>query len=178
MNLYSDVLVKGIFGEIIKVRDSKALSATIIMTYVAIDTMAFLSMAIGKPKNNSTDFISWVDNYLKTDLSQPYQYDGKDMWGARCAKLHSYSSDSDYAQKNKCKIYGYQNGGDHLYVPKESQRLVLISTYRLVSDFGDALISFLRDASKNSDLKNRIDQRLEKVCQQFEIKNEFIKKSY
>lgn len=170
MNLYRDVLVKGIFGEIIKVRDSNALSATIIMIYVAIDTMAFLSMAIGKAKNDSTDFINWVNKYLKTDLSQPYQYDGKDMWGARCAKLHSYSSDSDYAQKNKCKIYGYQNGGNHIYVPKESQRLVLISTHRLVSDFGDSLIAFLRDASKNSDLKDRIDQRLEKVCQQFEIK--------
>jgi hypothetical protein len=43
-NLYNEVLVDGLFGEIIKVRNTEALSATIIMVYVAIDTMGFLSM--------------------------------------------------------------------------------------------------------------------------------------
>jgi len=169
-NIYSDILIKGLFGEIIKVRNAEALSATVIMVYVAIDTMAFLSMPENKVKNGSAEFISWVDKYLKTEPSQPYQYEGKDMWGARCAKLHSYSSESEYAKKNNCKIYGYVKGLNHFYDPTESEKLVIIGIHLLVSDFGDALISFLRDAAKNSDLKTMLDKRLEKVCKQFDIK--------
>jgi len=168
-NVYSDTLVKGLFGEIIKARDAGALSATVIMVYVTIDTMAFLSMPLSKKKNGSTEFIDWVNKYMKTESSQSYQYDGKDMWGARCAKLHSYASESEYAKDNDCKMYGYVNGLNHFYNPQESERLVLIGIHRLVSDFGDALISFLRDASKNTDLKYTLDKRLEKVCRQFDI---------
>lgn len=173
MTIYEDVLIKGMLAQIVKVKDSEALSATVIMIYVAIDTMGFLSMPAEKEKNGSVDFIEWVDKYLKTDSSQPYQYMGKDMWGARCAKLHSYSSDSEYAQRNNCKLYGYHNGSDHLYAPKESEKLVLISVYRLFNDFCGALASFLEAASKNTDLKVLIDQRLERVCQQFDIKDRF-----
>ena len=168
-NLYNDILVKGIFGEIIKVRNAEALSATIIMVYVAIDTMGFLSMPQKNKKNGSVEFIDWVNKYLKTDPTQPYQYDGREMWGARCAKLHSYSSESEYANKNNCKIYGYISGMDHFYNPSESERLVIIGIHRLVSDFGDALIAFLRDISKDAELKSRIDSRLEKVCKQFDL---------
>jgi hypothetical protein len=167
--IYNDVLIKGLFGEIIKVRDAEALSATIIMVYVAIDTMAFLSMPTSKKKNGSDEFINWVNKYLKTESSQLYQYDGMDMWGARCAKLHSYASESEYANKNNCKIYGYVSGLNHFYNPRENKRLVLIGMHLLVSDFGDALISFLRDASKNADLKSRIDSRINKVCKQFSL---------
>ena len=169
-NLYSNILVKGLFGEIIKVREANALSATIIMIYVAIDTMAFLSMPLTKKKNGNVEFIEWVNKYLKTETSQPYQYDGKDMWGARCAKLHSYASESEYAKDHNCKLYGYVNGMNYFYNPEESEQLVLIGVHRLVSDFGDALISFLRDAAKNANLKTTLDQRLEKVCEQFDIK--------
>lgn len=91
------------------------------------------------------------------------------MWGARCAKLHSYSSESEYANKNNCKIYGYISGIDPFYNPKESERLVIIGIHRLVSDLRDALIAFLRDISKDSELKSRIDSRLEKICKQFDL---------
>jgi hypothetical protein len=91
------------------------------------------------------------------------------MWGARCAKLHSYASESEYANKNNCKIYGYISGLNHFYDPKESERLVLIGIHLLVKDFGKALISFLRDASRDADLKSRIDTRIQKVNKQFSV---------
>lgn len=174
MSLYSDILVHGICGEIKKVHDAGAMSATVIMIYVAIDTMAFLSMPKTKTRNNRAEFIQWINKYLKTDVSQSYQYRGKDIWAARCAKLHSYSSYSEYAKRNKCKLYGYIDGSDHKYDPKESTSLVLICIPRLVDDFYKAVQYFLSDALKNKTLKNRIDERLSKICQQFNIEYKLI----
>lgn len=171
MSIYSQV-IKSILDEIIKVRDAKAISASVIMTYIAIDTMAFLSMPLDKTKNGNKEFISWVDKYMKTDGMQTYQYSGEDMWAARCGKLHSYSAFSDYANKKSCKLYGYHDGSEHLYNPKESERLVLISANRLVNDFIAGLKAFFRDALKDKALKQKIDSRIKNVYQQFDINQE------
>lgn len=161
-------------GEIIKVRDSGAISATVIMTYVAIDTMAFLSMPLNQTKNGKKEFISWVNKYMKTDEMQSYQYIGKDMYAARCGKLHSYSAFSDYANNNGCKLYGYTGETEHLYNPKESERLVLISVPRLVNDFITGLKNFFQDALKDKTLQQNIDSRIKFVYQQFDINQEEI----
>lgn len=171
MNIYSDVAT-GILKEIIKVRDAGAYSATIIMTYVAIDTMAFLAMPKSKKINSSKEFIGWVDKYMKTDINQSYQYDSKDMWAARCSKLHSYSPYSDFGTRNNCILYGYHDGSDHIFNPKESTRLALISVPRLVQDFAVGLKTFFEDALKDKTLKNRIDSRIEKVNREVNIDND------
>ncbi len=173
MSTYSKV-IKNILDEIIKVRDAGAISATVIMTYVAIDTMAFLSMPLNKTKNGNKEFISWVDRYMKTDQMQSYQYSGEDMWAARCGKLHSYSAASDYAIKKNCKLYGYHDGSEHRYNPKESERLVMISAHRLVEDFIARLRTFFRDALKDEALKQKIDSRIKNVYQQFGFNQEDI----
>jgi hypothetical protein len=131
--------------------------------------MAFLSMPISKTKNGSEDFISWVNKYMKTDIRQNYQYSGKDMWAARCGKLHSYSAFSDYANRKGCKLYGYTDGSNHIYNPKESERLVLISAHRLVNDFITGVKAFFQDALKDKTLKQKIDSRIKGVYLQFDI---------
>lgn len=168
MSTYSKV-IKGILGEIIKVRDAGAMSATVIMTYIAIDTMAFLSMPLDKTKNGNKDFIGWVNKYMKTDDRQSYQYRGEDMWAARCGKLHSYSAFSDFATKEGSKLYSYHDGSEHLYNPKESERLVLISISRLVDDFVVGVHSFFQEALKDNELKQKIDSRITSIYQQFDI---------
>lgn len=171
MSAYSGV-INGILGQIIKVRDAGAISATIIMLYIAIDTMAFLSMPLGKTKNGNKEFIGWVNKYLKTDEKQSYQYNGKDMWAARCGKLHSYSAFSDYGVKEKCKLYGYHDGSEHLFNAEESESLVLISVRRLVNDFIDGLHTFFKEALKDKELKQKIDSRIKNIYQQFDIAQE------
>lgn len=168
MSLYVSV-VQYFIDEISKVQKANALSATVIMIYVAIDAMAFLSMPLGKLKNDSKDFINWVDTYMKADDTQAYQYNGKDMWGARCAKLHSYSSYSEYSENNKCKLYGYWNGEDHKYDPSICNNLIIISIPRLVRDFGKAIQKFIKDISNNTELKKRTDSRIDKISLQFRI---------
>lgn len=158
-----------IIKEIKNVQESEALIATVILTFVSIDTMAYLSMPFDKVKSDSQDFINWVKKYMQTDDDQQYQYDPNEMWAARCGKLHSYSSYSNIAEKKGYKLYGYHDGSSHVYNPQESTKLVLISIPRLVNDFVKAVQAFLRDALKDKNLKKLLDNRITRINQQYEV---------
>ena len=145
--------------EISRAQDAGALVAALAMVFVGIDTMAWISLPIGKDTVTRNDFCSWVDAYLKTDSNQPYQYVGIDVYAARCALLHSYGSLSDLHKKpNPPKAFGYLDNGPHR---ADGSHRVLISIAVLVRDFGEAITKFLRSALQDSDLKSRIDSRID-----------------
>lgn len=168
-HIYEKVIIKGICQDINNIwHKTNSISATVIYIYVALDTMAFLNMDEGQGKNQGTDFRNWVTNYLKTEDNQVYKYDSKDVWGARCAKLHSFSSFSDYAKKNNCNIFGYHDGREHMLHPTV-ERCKLISVPRLLVDFLSAVEAFLLNALQYPAIQKRIDSRITKVCEQFDI---------
>jgi hypothetical protein len=72
--------------------DSGAILAALAMVYVGIDTMALLACPLGKAEQSKGDFILWVDTYLRAEPDSDYQYEGADVYAARCAMLHSYGS--------------------------------------------------------------------------------------
>ncbi len=57
--------VIGLTQEIKRCKEAGATRAAIAMAFICIDTMAFLSLPEGKEKQGKTDFITWVDKYLK-----------------------------------------------------------------------------------------------------------------
>src|SRR5690349_8468007 len=102
--------ILSLLHEIARCQDAGATSAAAVMVYVGIDVMAFLSMPAGQEKQGRADFISWVDAYLRAAAESTYQYDGRDVYGARCAMLHTYSIEADYHQQNpQVKKFGYHN---------------------------------------------------------------------
>ncbi len=123
--------IKSLLKEITKCRDAGAVCATAIMVYISIDVMAFLSMPIGQESQKRQDFIDWVDGYLKADAKSTYQYDGRDVYGARCSMVHTYATEADYHQKNPdVKRFGYHDGGQHAYDPAIDKNLVVIGGFK------------------------------------------------
>jgi hypothetical protein len=53
--------------------------ASIALAFICIDSLANLSMPIGKQKVTRADFKEWVEKYLKAHADQPYQYRSKDV---------------------------------------------------------------------------------------------------
>src|SRR3990167_6392075 len=127
MTIYNK-LVEFTIDELTKIMKTEALISTVTMTFVFIDTFAFLGMPSNQAENTRNDFINWVNTYLKTDCNQEYQYDGKDLYGARCGLLHAFVSISEYATKNNCKYFGYHSGPNHM--PDDQSPLVLLSVNR------------------------------------------------
>lgn len=151
--------------------NANAISPAVLSIYVAIDTMAYLSLPLGKDTQGKTEFINWVERYLKTDLTQSYQYTGKDIYGARCAKLHAFSSNSKYAKDNHCMLYSYSTYKDHtINYPGTKKEYVLISVPLLLSDLEKAINNFCLDIQKDSSLKACVDSRKNGILRILNVK--------
>ena len=144
--------------EIKKCEGAGALRACLLQIYVYIDTLAYFGMPISKSKNTKRDFIDWVDKYLKAEQSQPYQYRGVDVYGARCALLHAFSSEADFHQQNPGTIvFGYSDGGRHCFDPSIDSSLAIIGIPSFINDFIIGVQDFLND------VKGRIADPAEKA---------------
>lgn len=160
--------VSGLIAEIKKCEAAGATTAAVALAFVCIDTMAFLALPAGEDKQGRTDFMAWVDTYLKGDAAQPYQYRGLDVYGARCAMLHAYGSEADYHDKYKdAKKFGYHDGGKHAYDPAVDERLVIIGTASFLNDVVHALGAFLEACKADKELRARVEARLPKVLATF-----------
>ncbi len=147
--------------EISKANGVGATVATLAMIYVGLDTMALLGCPVGKSQTRK-DFIAWVDRYLKADSASVYQYEGVDVYAARCAVLHSYGSVSDLHRKaNPPRKFIYMDNGPHREDVQE--RVVMISVAVLIRDFADAMGRFIEDILADTDLKARVDSRIDSL---------------
>lgn len=160
----------GLIADIQTCEKVGAIMPSVAMTYICIDTMAFLSLPAERQTQGRVDFIAWVDKYLKAHKDQPYQYRGIDVYGARCAVLHAFGSESNYhEQYPDAKRFGYNDGGKHIYEPEKNSSLVLIGTKSLTNDVIHAVGDFVKDCVNDADLRGRVGARLPKVLSTFPI---------
>jgi hypothetical protein len=162
---------RSIMGLIAEIRRCEAASATVAavaMAYVCIDTMAFLSMPAGQSSQTRTDFINWVDKYIKGHPKQPYSYEGKDVYAARCAVLHTFSAEAEqHRQDASIKMFGYHDGGLHALNPKINPRLVIIGTASFLNDVTIAVETFMKDCQVDQALRMRVEGRLHVLLNTF-----------
>lgn len=170
--MYAKIFLESMMKEIKMVYDAKALIATVILIYVCIDSLAYLTIPSDKKKQTKKDFIDWVNKYLKTDQDQPYLYTGDDIYAARCSMLHAWSSKSDHGSKNSCKMFSYQDSSEHRMDQEVDKQLVLLSVPRLMHDLFTAIKSFLDAASNDKGLKFRIDQKLPGMFAKYNFDND------
>jgi hypothetical protein len=162
--------ITGVVNEIKTCEKAGATTSAVAMAFVCIDTMTYLSLPAGRETQGKTDFIAWVDAHLKGHEDQPYQYRGLDVYGARCAVLHAFGSESDFHEKNKeAKKFGYHDGGKHGCDPKVDERLVIIGTASFLNDVVHAVTSFLDSCKADADLRARVEKRLPNVLATFPI---------
>lgn len=162
--------VIGLLNEIAKCQDAGATSAAAVMVYIGIDVMAFLSMPAGQAKQARADFIAWTDQYMRAAPESTYQYDGRDVYGARCAMLHTYSIEADYHQQNAdVKRFGYHDGGQHAYNAEINPQLVVIGINSLVHDFGGAVGRFVQAMIADVALRERVAGRIPQLVDDLPI---------
>jgi hypothetical protein len=148
-----------LLSEIGKAWDAEATVAALAMVYVGLDTMALLACPVGQQSQSRADFIAWVDQYLKADPASEYQYEGIDVYAARCAVLHSYGSVADLHRKaNPPRKFGYTDNG--LHKKDDAERFVIISVAVLIHDFSKAMRKFVNEIRTDPELKRRVDSRV------------------
>lgn len=140
-----NVIDRGIKEGIRVTIENKCYGSAVILILSGIDTMAYLSMPETQEDVQKTDFIGWVDKYLRFPCKE--QLTGLDMYGARCGMLHSYSSNSKLCREGKCRQIGYMDNSrpEIIYDPKKSTELVMVSVEALRNSFFNGVDKFLID---------------------------------
>jgi len=170
MDLFKKVIADCIGNDIHVCMKNNAPTGAILLTYCAMDAMAFLAMPTGQQKSGRSDFKRWVGKYMQTSSKQPYQYDKEDLYGARCGIVHAYTAESDMSKDKKCKQIVYKiNCLKHLYDPSKNPELVVLGLNLFIQDFYDAVDRFLADIEEDEDLRKRVEGRLPKL---FHIKKQ------
>ena len=166
--------VRDLVAEIKRCEACGATTSAVAMAFVCIDTMSFLGLPAGRDKQGRADFIAWVDAYLTGHPEQPYAYAGLDVYGARCALLHAFSSEVDFHQQNPAaKRFGYHDGGLHGYDPQIDPNLVIIGTASFLNDVVHAVSAFMDACKADADLRARVEGRLPQILATFPALRQF-----
>jgi hypothetical protein len=87
-----DPITKAIYGGIKKgiqvAIENNCYGSAVILILSGIDSMAFLNMPESQTDVRKADFIDWADRYIEFPCKE--KLTGSDLYGARCAMLHSY----------------------------------------------------------------------------------------
>ena len=141
-----NVITRGIRRDIDVLLAEKSLRGALVLLYSAIDTMAALAIPAGQISVTRTDFIAWADTYVRFPCQE--QVTGKELYSARCAVLHTYSSDSDMTRAGACRRLGYMSKAvpEVAYNAKVDKDLVLVAVPGLRDAVFAGIDRFLVDA--------------------------------
>jgi hypothetical protein len=127
--------------------------SAVILILSAIDTMAYLSMPQEQEDVTKTDFIGWADRYIRFPGTE--QLTGADLYGARCAMLHSYGIVSQLSREGKCRMVAYMDASNPpvRFNAAVSRELVLVSVPALKIALFQGIDRFLIDTYKDPNSK-------------------------
>ena len=136
--------------------------ATLLLIFSAIDAMAFLNMPASQTDVTRTDFNEWANRYLK--LVDAKQLAGADLYGARCALLHTYSSESRMSREGKCRQLMFVDALPGSPVRETTDpEFVLVSVAALKADLFVGIDSFLVDLFASPLKAKLVEPRLRKL---------------
>lgn len=121
----------------------------IILILSAIDAMAYLSMPEVQQDVTADDFIKWADQYIR--FPGPDQLTGADLYGARCAMLHSFGVQSRMSRSGRCRVVIWMDEAEPqiLFRPDVQPGYVMVSIVALRNTLFEGMDRFLIDVYKN-----------------------------
>jgi len=97
-----NALHKGIRRGINVTIENNCISSAVVLILSAIDTMAYLAMPETQEDVTRKDFVEWAEKYIRFPGRE--QLTGLDLYGARCAMLHSFGAQSRLSREGQCRV--------------------------------------------------------------------------
>lgn len=133
----------------------------LIIIYSAIDTMAWANKTTGDVQR--TDFIAWADTYMLPELI--LSCTAQDLYAARCALLHSGTTESAMTRDGKAAPLWYVSGKgekpilERLITRKHVAAKVL-SFEDLLKAFTDGAARFSEEIDGDKDRVSQVETRI------------------
>jgi len=136
-----------------------------VLIYSGMGSMSYLAMPENQTDVSGKDFIEWADRYIKFPCKN--QLTGADLYGARCAMVHTYSVYSKMSREGKARLIGYMDKSvpEVRYNPKVNKQLVLVSVPALAEAFFQGTDKFLVDAFSDKTRAPVIEARMKILVQ-------------
>lgn len=180
MNPVIDELIEGFIANIATglglLHKAELYGQVLVLLYSHIDSLGLLDAPPTQIRASSGSFKNWVKKYMLADTR--VNFNEVDFWSARCAVLHTFTSQSDLSNSGDARELQYYAG------PKDSlQAKQFVATTLLIDDgkhlpvhiedtllvFLDALRKVPYDLSVNCKADSAYEKRLRKVLQQFSL---------
>lgn len=139
----------------------------IMLVYAGLDGFAWLSRPTGIPDVRGEDFKTWVRDFLLPGSG--LNCSDEDVWSARCAVLHTQTSESRLSRSGDAKPLWYAIGGGLAYIPvmASSPKLAeLVDIKDLLAAFQQAVNRFDHALDADAGLRARV---LERAVQYFDL---------
>jgi hypothetical protein len=134
----------------------------LVVLYALVDGMAWLYMPDGQDDVTKVDFEAWARDFL--DPRARLHCTKMDLYGARCAVVHSQIMDSRLARQSSATHVWYQIQRDGILLAPLRQvsnaEPVTTGVEQLADTVGDGVAQFLRRVSEDSDLRRRVEGRV------------------
>jgi hypothetical protein len=145
------VVENGIKAPIRMLVERRHCAAALVLTYSAIDTMAYLNMPENKTDVMRSDFITWAETYVVGTFGR--QITGRDLYATRCSVLHG-GAQSRLSRGGECRLVSHATGR-----PSQPDAFHA-SVQHLIDAVLAGIDRFLSEASANLERAETINARL------------------
>jgi len=163
-----NVIQNGIKRDIDVLIQNKCLRGAVILILAGIDAMAYLGMPADRTNVDRKDFIAWVDRWLRFPSAE--QLTGGDVYGARCAMLHSYGIVTRMVRRGECRMLGYMNRSKpEIRSDPEHPKMALVSVEGLRDAFFKGIDEFLDYTLAGTKRKAAAEERIQPMVHELPI---------
>ncbi|WP_351189338.1 hypothetical protein [Shewanella sp. TB4-MNA-CIBAN-0142] len=103
-----DKYFQSVINAIDLLHQNKLMGQALTVMYSTIDACGLLNAPASQEKATGKTFKSWVNQYMLT--SDVLECNAEDLWGARCAVLHTHTSASDLSKAATVREIQYVSG--------------------------------------------------------------------
>ncbi|HDY7429420.1 TPA: hypothetical protein RQJ38_004552 [Vibrio vulnificus] len=155
---------------------NKFMGQALTIIYSTIDACGLLDAPDFQDKATGNTFKSWVNKYMLED--DALECNADDLWGARCAVLHTHTSTSDLSKANKVREIQYISGPPQHPVVEAFMvaskdigqgKAIGVNIDLLVIDFLNAIAKFSTEFSVRAKKSEVCSERASKILLHFAI---------
>jgi len=135
----------------------------LILLYATIDIAAYI-WAGGNDNEAGARFKKFTDKYI---IKYIPELTPEDLWGARCAVLHTATPESKESRKGNARQISYSWGSANIetlkkVIASKTDKYVAASINALLDAFAQAMCDFISDLDKDTDLYKSCMERVNK----------------
>jgi hypothetical protein len=133
----------------------------LVVLYSAIDTLAWVSLESGDVTRSA--FYQWVDTYISPE--KLIGCTSQDLYAARCAVVHSSSTESKLSRDGKARELWYVTSASSAerlqnYAQSVGSNAYVIPFTLLVAAFTEGAMNFSEALAQNPELNSRCVERM------------------